>query len=515
MNELYIHAEKKAQWNLSTFGKYDVLVEGAQYKNVWLETQPMGGYMYAKRNLKIATNNIMIFIDHQRPDGRLPGMITYDKDKIEPKYGWFQGFCLPMPAYELYYLLGRDKNYLEKIYYSLELFDKYLWETRDSDNDGCLESWCIWDTGEDESIRFNGFPHAWPFDYPPSKEKIAKWSEEYLIEHCQENHFDSQIQLSVPIESMDIMSYSYACRDILSLISVELDNGKEKEWREQANQVRNKIKNYLWYDDKKACFDKDRNNNTMPILLHNNLRCMYFGSFDQAMADEFIEHHLLNPEEFWTPMPLPSIAANDPYFRNIPGNNWSGQPQGLTFQRSIRALENYGHFAELTMIGKTFLQVLSDSMKFTQQFYPFQKTINNSQDGYGPSILSTLEFISRFYGTHITQDKIYWSSIDNIYDYNYKQRWNNIELKIQTKKDDLVTCFINEEKIASFTSGVRLVTTINGQLIEIVGITNKHKEIKVDYKGNSYFLVVKPNTIYRLNENGEFVQFKSIPFSYQ
>ena len=512
LNELYSHAENKASWNLTAFGDYEVLVEGAQYKNVWLETQPMGGYMYAKRNLTVAYNNIMIFLDHQRADGRLPGMIAYKNGKIEPKYGWFQGFCLPMPAFELYYLLGKDKNYLERLYHSLELFDKYLWKTRDNDHNGCLESWCIWDTGEDESVRFNGFPNAWPFDYPPSKERIAAMSEKQLIEQCEEEYFDSQIPLSVPMESMDIMSYSYTCRDILSLISMELNNGKEKEWREKANQVKNKIRDYLWDEDKKACFDKDANNNTMPILLHNNLRCMYFGSFDQAMADEFIEHHLLDPEEFWTPMPLPSIAANDPYFRDIPGNNWSGQPQGLTFQRSIRALENYGHFAELTMLGKTFLEVVSDSMKFTQQFYPFQKTINNTQDGYGPTILSTLEFISRFYGTHISQDKIYWSSIDNQYDYDYKQRWNGLELWIQTKKDGRVTCYINEEEIASFSSGVRLITNIDRQLIEIVGITNMKKEIKVEVNGISYDLTVHPNTSYRLNENGEFVQDKSVPF---
>ena len=65
------------------------------------------------------------------------------------------------------------------------------------------------------------------------------------------------------------------------------------------------------------------------VLTHNNLRCMYYGSFDQDMADRFIRCHLLNPDEFWTRVPLPSIAANDPCFTNINFNNWGGQPQGL------------------------------------------------------------------------------------------------------------------------------------------------------------------------------------------
>lgn len=75
-----------------------------------------------------------------------------------------------------------------------------------------------------------------------------------------------------------------------------------------------------------------------PALVHNNLRCMYWGSFSQEMADRFVREHLLNPCGFWTPFPLPSVAADDPLFRNAPENNWSGQSEGLTYQRSLRTV---------------------------------------------------------------------------------------------------------------------------------------------------------------------------------
>ena len=98
---------------------------------------------------------------------------------------------------------------------------------------------------------------------------------------------------------------------------------------------------------------------------------MYHGTFTQSMADKFIKHHLLNPEEFWTRLPLPSIAVNEPLYRNHPGNDWSGQPQGLTYQRAIGALENYGHFAEVTLLGQKLIPVLIDNdYKFSQQLDP-------------------------------------------------------------------------------------------------------------------------------------------------
>lgn len=510
LTKLYHRAENLAQQNIVHYGDRNVLIEGAEYTSVWLETQPMGGYMYAKRNMEIAKNNINIFIDNQRADGRFPGVIYKKNEKIEPNYAQFQGLYFAMPALEMYYLLGKDIEYLKNVYNALEKFDNYLWKTRDSDNNGCLETWCVYDNGEDGSVRFNDFPKAWSFDFPPSKEAVSKLSKEELKLYCKEDFYDSSIEMTVPIESMDVMSYSYSCRDVLALISKELNNGKAQFWRNKANKVQAKIKSYLWDNDKLACYDKDKNNQTMPILLHNNLRCMYLGSFDEQMANDFIKYHLMNPDEFWTPMPLPSIAANDPSFKNISGNNWSGQPQGLTYQRSIRALENYGHYAELTLIGRKLINVLKDSQKFTQQFDPFKATTNDSKDGYGPTILATLEFISRFYGVHITQDKIYWSCLDDNFEYDYTQIWNGFDYKLQTKGDS-VFCSINGELIFSFSKGARVVTNLVGELIEVVGIDVEEKSFQYK-KDNKYFFLLKPNSIYKMKNDKAFEESSSVEF---
>ncbi len=505
LQKVFDEAEKKANLNLKAFGKYKVLVEGGGYNNVWLETQPMGGMMYAKRDLAAAKNNIQIFIDFQRNDGRFPGMITFNDNTLTPHYGWFQGFCFPESAFETYFWLNRDKKFLLELYGSLIKFDEYLWKTRDSDKDGCLETWCVWDTGEDHCVRFGGSTASWPFDYPPTYEGLKKMSKNELKEYCNTSSLDTTKGFPVPIESMDIMSYSYTCRDVLSLISKELSNGKEGYWREKANQIRKKLKDYLWDEEKHACYDRDKSNTKMNILLHNNLRCMYFGSFDQQMADDFIKYHLMNPQEFWTPMPLPSIAANDPSFQNISGNNWSGQPQGLTFQRSINALENYGHYAELTMIGKKLLAAISDSLKFTQQFDPFKGTINNTSDGYGPSALASLEFVSRLYGIHMARNKIYWSCLDNNNDYSYSQKWGNRLFKMTTKGNQ-VFCFINGKEVFSFMKGIRVVSDLSGEIIEAVGIEDTNKKVVIVDKGKTYSLSVMPNAVYSYKNNFQMIR---------
>ena len=62
--------ENLSKFNVREFGDYKCLAEGAKYIGVWLETQPMGGEMYAKRDLEAALSNILIFIRYQRRDGR-------------------------------------------------------------------------------------------------------------------------------------------------------------------------------------------------------------------------------------------------------------------------------------------------------------------------------------------------------------------------------------------------------------------------------------------------------------
>jgi len=510
LQRMFDRAEELAKENIVMYGSKRVMIEGAQYRSVWLETQPMGGVMYAKRDIDIAKNNVEIFMEYQRSDGRFPGVIYNRDGKIVPNYCQFQGFYFPMPAFELYFILDHDTLFLKKLYAALEAFDSYLWRTRDSDGNGCLESWCIYDTGEDNCVRYNGFPNGWDFEYPPSPEIAKRLTKEELQIHCKQSFYDSTKKMVVPIESMDVMSYSYSCRDVLSLIAKELHNGKEKVWRTKAEEVKKKLKEYLWDDVKKACYDRDRENITMPILLHNNLRCMYFGSFDQEMADAFVKYHLMNPKEFFTPMPLPSIAVNDSAFCNLPDNNWSGQPQGLTFQRSIRALENYGHYAELTMIGKRFLQVIEDSMKFVQQFDPFTAT-PHGKDGYGPSILASLEFLSKLYGVGVVMDSVYWSCISGKEDYTYTQYWKGVRYTIEVK-GGTADCSINDRVCFSFSRGARIVTDLNGKLIKVIGIDEMPNSIALRYLGQ-HNLLVEPNAVYRLFDDGQIEKVKAVTFA--
>jgi hypothetical protein len=356
-----------------------------------------------------------------------------------------------------YWNKKQDKEYLSRLYHSLEAFDTYLWKYRDSDGDGCLETWCVWDTGEDNCNRFAG-----------TKLNIGGFSGEVPP--------DDPV---FPVESMDYMSYSYDARITLAEISVLLGNGNEKLWQDKAKAIQGKIRSYLWDDKRGACYDRDRNNQFMPALQHNNLKAMYAGSFTQEMADRFVKEHLMNPEEFCTPMPLPSIAANNPVFRNNVENDWSGQPEGLTYQRTIRALENYGYYSELTFFGTKLINCLGKGKDnqyiFPQQFDPFTGEFSEpeSRNTYGPSALSVLEYISRFHGVHIQFDEIYWGALGRgTHEISYTQNWDGDAFSVETNKDN-VRGLINGKEIFCIPHGLRAVTDWQGKVKRIINCSGK------------------------------------------
>lgn len=70
LQKLVDTAEEKSRENLKRFENRLVLIEGGGYEKIWLETQPMGGEMYAKRNLEAGINNQLLFMENQREDGQ-------------------------------------------------------------------------------------------------------------------------------------------------------------------------------------------------------------------------------------------------------------------------------------------------------------------------------------------------------------------------------------------------------------------------------------------------------------
>jgi len=502
-----------------------VIIEGGGYNRIFLETQPMGGLAYARYDVRPGLNNQIFFLLKQRGDGRLAGAVVPQTAVSEESkkdvylfsdaatgeyglvadFGQLQGNALPYPAFLHYYWAGKPAGYLEALAAGVEAFDDYLWRTRDPDGEGVLQQWGIWDTGEDNCTRFYASPNRWPHDYPPVGTNTPdRTKPEDELKYYQWFHGEVvEEKLVVPTRSMDMTAYSAENLYTLALISEEINDGKAGDWLDRLETVRKNFTKVLWRPERSAAFDKDRNNEWMDVLLHNNLRCMYYNLFTKEQAEAFVRAHLFNPDEFFTPMPLPSIAANEPLFRNAPGNNWSGSPQGLTWQRLPRALGNYGMYAELTKLGKMFVEAICKVGVFAQQFDAFQFGVvpeeNRKHGGYGPTIFAFVDYVSRLYGVCLEHDTVLWSGlVDGENSHTYTQHWNGHDFSLQHDASG-VRAVLDGKTVFTASAGLRVVTDLDGKLKTLVGISEEPVSYQIQTEAETLSGTLAPNQIIHIS----------------
>jgi hypothetical protein len=544
LQRLFDSAEAKAAENIYEITPgMKVLVEGGGFSHVYLETQPMSGEMYAKRDPGIALNNQLIFMLCQRADGRFPGVVrsverarkAYFKDGkwLEyftelPELGIvteereLSGYCFPMPAWKMYFWSGKDREYLVLLYAALETFDGYLWKTRDSNHDGLLETWCTWDTGDDGDPRLTtrGAPTHWAFDQPPGTPGLpiprdpASYAYYWSERKQQGLPPPTPDELLVPIASININGYSYDGRLTLARISHELGNGREAFWQQQAEEVRQRVIDKLWRPDKHACYDRDRTGHWVNVLVGSNFwGGMYFGMFTQQMADEFVRYHLLNPDDFWTPFGLSNYSISEPTYQKFQSTNACC---GLGQQRAIRALENYGHYAEVSLIGERLIKVLArngGTFDWGVGVIDGKPTTSCPSGNYGPLILAALEYTTHLHGIHIDEDRVWWTGLrSGGHDFTYTQRWNDKTYQL-TSKNGQLSGSLNGRELFTCTAGVRVVTDADGKVLEMVGINPETQQITLRAGVSRWQLTIRPNQVYGFNLPKP-VLLRSAPFNY-
>ena len=185
-------------------------------------------------------------------------------------------------------------------------------------------------------------------------------------------------------------------------------------------------------------------------------------------------------------MPLPSVAVNDPLFRNITTNNWSGQAEALTYQRAIRALENYGYDYLIPELGKKLFDAIGEECVFVQQYDPFTGVPSKvchteEQDAYGPAMLSVLEYTARMYGVHREREQIFWGTCaESGQEYVYEQIFGDNSYLIKNN-GIRAEGFVNGKKVWESGEGLKVITDLQGGVQEVREFSSspKKEDIKI------------------------------------
>jgi len=274
------------------------------YVGVWQWDAYFHALAYRHIDPKLAKDQLRIVLDHQREDGMIPdavhdeGIVTHlitpvDADVTKPPLlGW--------TALKLYQI-SPDLDFLNEIYEPLVRWNRWWFENNDDDGDGIVQYNHPFSSGLDDS---------------------PLWDE------------------GMPVESPDLNTYLCVQMDSLSEIARLI--GEEDEavmWRKQADELSRKIVAHF-YDPRAGLFWAMKDHQPVKVLTPFNLYPLWTGRLKPEITERLIAH-LMNPAEFWTPYPIPTVARNDSKYD--PNQMWRGPIWANINYIFIEALLRNGH----------------------------------------------------------------------------------------------------------------------------------------------------------------------------
>jgi hypothetical protein len=438
-----------------------VLIEGSVYRGIWLECAPQEALVYSAIRPDIARNNHLAFFELQREDGQIPCNVKANKIGL----GQIQ-MVVPIAAtaWELSQQTG-DSQLLDAAYSSCSRWDAWLRRYRDTRHTGLCEGFCTYDTGQDNSPRWAGIPNACPDGDARKCPSLP----------------------SLPRLCPDLSATVYGGRVALAAMARALGKNSEADrWLELAAAIRSAILSRLYDASDAAFYDLDAQDHFVRIRGDVISRVLGEHVVDRPLFETIYRRQIHNPNAFWAPYPLPSIALDDPHFvRPIPRNSWGGASQALTALRAPRWMEYYDKPADLAHLMQQWTDALLRADGFRQQLDPLTGVFTEDMAGYSPAALVLIDFTWRLAGVRTTGDDLEWNIRPPMAHTNasYRLRANLhliAELRYEFGHAELI---LNGRSFARTSSTVRLITTQSGELRRAAGIATEKSSVVLNRPG--------------------------------
>ena len=347
-----------------------VLIEGGNYKGIWLECGPQEGLVYGRFYPEVAIANHDVFFHHQRDDGQFPCSVQFSRVL-------FSQIQMVVPitatAWETAQMTG-DEAFLARAYKACVAWDGWLARNRNTRGTGLCEMFCEFDTGHDKSPRIAGMPRKCPEDEARNCPTTA----------------------GMPRLAPDLSATVYGGRLALAEMADALGAPAEaRQWRYSAETLRHAIIDHCFDPEDECFYDVDCDGNFVKIRCDLLTRVLGEHVVDQNMFELMYARYIHNPDEFWTPYPLPSVSVSDPSFvKELPDNSWGGAAQALTALRTPRWFTHYGKADDLAELMRRWVQAIQTCGEFMQQMNPWTGEFSTSVD-YSPAMCVLIDFVDR------------------------------------------------------------------------------------------------------------------------
>ena len=231
------------------------------------------------------------FLDHQRPDGALPGRIPADHlegpDFYHADWG---GAFLALDA------VHPDAALRSAAYSGLTRYAEWLCRTRDTTDSGMVDVVDQQETGQEYTSRY-----------------------QTVDENADRDEWANRIRL----KGVDVTVYAYRLYRALGVLAAEFAPDAMSRWEAAADRTARAMRDMMWAPDLELFSDLDPRDGRRTGV--KAAVCFYPYATDLVDTRHIagFGRHLFDPKEFWTPFPVPSASRDDPRFN--PDAEWKGK----------------------------------------------------------------------------------------------------------------------------------------------------------------------------------------------
>ena len=271
------------------FFKYPVVMEGRQaYQTYCCYSAPfMALDMNWANDEQVGFGHIANMLHSAYENGRFPWYTSPRTNRVNLHHKSKTGLSLlPYTAWQ-HYLIHGNKEMIVEIYPGMKKNVKWWINDRDADGDGLFVIDHQLETGMDDLSRFD--------DNDPT----------------------------LRYDAIDATGYAYA--NILAVSNMACILGKsndEKYFLNYADKTKNAVNSLLWNAEDKSYRDRHPDSKELSQTMCITTFYPFFAGIGTSANLDIFRKHLLNPEQFRLPYPVPALPKDDPNFN--PTGFWEG-----------------------------------------------------------------------------------------------------------------------------------------------------------------------------------------------
>jgi putative isomerase len=291
------------------------------YVGLWLWDSALHALAYRYVDPDLARNQIRAMLAYQLPNGMLPDAI-YDEGLVFTIDHPIAGEVTKPPILAWAALKLHETNpdvaFLREIYPALVRFNAWWFSMNDDDGDGLAQYSHPYSSGLDDSPLW---------DY------------------------------GMPVESPDINTYLGLQMEALERIAEILGQFTESQmWQRRRAALLRRMIHDMW-DEEAGVFWALKDEEPIRVLTPFNLYPLWTGNLPEKMNDRLIAH-LLDPNEFAGPYPIPTVARNDSTYN--PEVMWRGPVWANINYFFVEALNKVGRTNEANRLMLNTLDMISN-----------------------------------------------------------------------------------------------------------------------------------------------------------